>query len=120
MPTKSPFSPKKVKPAVTVSIVSYKTRDKTLRLLKSIYKFTKNIPFEVIVVDNYTQDGLAQTLKNDYPQVRYLSRPDNLWHTGGHNLAFDKSSAPYFFILNSDVYFKSNLLKQLYDYMEKH
>jgi len=71
-------------------------------------------------VDNYTQDGLAQTLKNDYPQVRYLSRPDNLWHTGGHNLAFDKSAAPYFFILNSDVYFKSNLLKQLYDYMEKH
>ena len=52
-----------VKGKATVCIVNYKTLDFTRLCLRSIRKFT-NYPYEVIVVDNDSQDESLEYLKS--------------------------------------------------------
>src|SRR5258708_7348051 len=120
MPIKPLSKPEKTKLKVTISIVSYNTKDKTLRCLKSIYQHTSGINFEVIVVDNNSQDGTAEAIRKQFKQVKLIASQTNLWHSGGHNLSFSKTTAPYFYILNSDVFFTNNSIKSTIDYLDSH
>ena len=47
---------------VSIIIVSYNTKDLTLNCIKSIYQHTKDIEFEIIVVDNASCDKSVEYL----------------------------------------------------------
>jgi hypothetical protein len=104
---------------LTVSIISYNTKDLLRRNLKSIFKFTKGLTFEVIVVDNHSTDGSAAMVKKEFPLVRLISNKTNQWYTGANNQALKIAKGKYFLILNSDTYLTSNAFKILVGYLEK-
>ena len=47
---------------VSIIIVNYNTKDLILNCLQSIFDFTLGINFEVIVVDNASQDGSCNSI----------------------------------------------------------
>ena len=47
---------------ISVIIVNYNTKDITKQCLDSIYKWTKDVEFEVLVVDNASCDGSQSML----------------------------------------------------------
>ena len=48
---------------LTISVVSYDTKDFLKDCLNSIYQYTRGIEFEVILVDNGSTDGSIEMLK---------------------------------------------------------
>jgi hypothetical protein len=48
---------------LSIIIVSYNTKEFLKGCIESIYKTTKNINFEIIVVDNASSDGTIEILK---------------------------------------------------------
>ena len=70
---------------LTISIVSYNTKDLLRRCLASIYKYTKNLSFEVIVVDNGSSDGSVLMVKQVFPRVKLIANNANHWYTGANN-----------------------------------
>lgn len=104
---------------VTISIVSYNTRELLTRCLKSIYKYTKDISFEVIVVDNGSQDGVLEMLEKNFPQVKVIVNQENKFFSKANNQALNIAKGKYFLILNSDTYFIDNSIKKMFDYLEK-
>lgn len=105
---------------LTISIVSYNTKDLLRRCLASINKFTKNLNFEIIVVDNASTDGSAQMVTKDFPSVKLIRNRTNRWYTGANNQALRLAQGKYFLILNSDTYLKSNAFKKLVDCLNHH
>ncbi len=104
---------------LTISIVSYNTKDLLRRNLKSIFRLAKGINFEVIVVDNNSTDGSAKLVEKEFPQVRLIKNQSNRWYTGANNQALKIAKGKYFLILNSDTYLTNNAFKILADYLDK-
>ncbi|MEK7513967.1 MAG: glycosyltransferase [Patescibacteria group bacterium] len=105
---------------LTISIVSFNTRSLLKRCLSSIYKFTQNLSFEVIVVDNASTDGSAAMVKKYFPQVKLIANSANNFYTGANNQALAIGQGEYFLILNSDIFFKDNALAKMVQYLKQH
>ena len=105
---------------VSISIVSYNTRDLLKRCLASVYKYTKNIKYEIIVVDNASSDGTVEMVKDNFPKVKIVANKTNVFYTTANNQALKKTSGRYILILNSDTYFVDNSVKKMMDYMDRH
>ncbi len=105
---------------LTISIVSYNTKDLLRRCLTSIYKHTKTNSFEVIVIDNNSSDDSAQMVKKEFPKVKLIQNKKNNYYTKANNQALKIARGKYFLILNSDIYLKSNTLKTLVNYLNTH
>ncbi len=104
---------------LSVSIVSYNTKDLLKRCLASIFKYTKDLSFEVIVVDNGSSDGSGEMVEQDFPKVKLIKNKINRWYTGANNQALRRAQGKYFLILNSDIFLKNNAFKILVDYLDK-
>ena len=104
---------------ISVILVSYNTKEKTRDCLKSVYKYTKDVDFEVFVVDNNSHDGSPEMIEKEFPQVQLIRNPDNKGFGAANNIAIRKSNAKYIFCLNTDTLLLDNSIKSFYDFMEK-
>jgi GT2 family glycosyltransferase len=104
---------------VSVIIVNYKTPVLLDECLSSFYQHTKDVLFEVIVVDNASFDGSVEMVKLKYPQVKLVESQENVGFGRANNLGFEVGTGKYFFLLNSDTILLNNAIKMFYDYAEQ-
>jgi len=103
---------------LSITIVNYNTKDLLRQCIKSIYEQTKNISFEIIVVDNASTDGSVEMLKNEFPEVKVIANKENLFFTKAHNQALRISKGRYLMILNSDTVILDNAFDKLVKFMD--
>jgi len=74
---------------LAVVIVSWNVRDLLSNCLNSVLTSLagSGLDAEVWVVDNASRDGSAEMVRQRFPQVRLIARPENLGFAGGNNLA---------------------------------
>lgn len=104
---------------ISVIIVSYNTKELLKNCLTSIIKHTKNIRYEIIVVDNNSQDESLDLLKKHFPQVQLIKNSQNIGFGRANNLGAQKAKGDYLLFLNSDTYFEQNSLKTLLEEAKK-
>lgn len=95
---------------ISIIIVNYNTREVTKQCLDSIFKWTKDVSFEVIVVDNDSHDGSKDMLAT-YPNIKYVQSGGNLGFGKANNLGYKQSCGRYVLLLNSDTYLLNNAIK---------
>ena len=105
---------------VSVTICSWNTQADLRTCLASLEAVRAEARFEVIVVDNNSQDGSPDMVEREFPWVRLFRMAKNLGFTGGHNYALDQRKAPHAFLLNSDAAVHRNALRILIDYANGH
>ncbi len=103
---------------VSIILVSYNTCDYTLKCIESIYDKTKNINFDIWLVDNNSQDDTCISVKNQFPEVNIIANEQNLGFGKANNLAINKCSGKYVFLLNTDTLLVNNAIKIFFDFME--
>ncbi|OHD53697.1 MAG: hypothetical protein A2Y33_07185 [Spirochaetes bacterium GWF1_51_8] len=103
---------------VSIIIVNYNTRALTLDCLKSVYRETKHLKIEVIVIDNASSDGSADAFEKAYPKTKVIRSAVNVGFGNANNLGIEASSGKYLFLLNSDTLLKNNAIKIFYGFME--
>jgi GT2 family glycosyltransferase len=93
-------------PDVSILIVSYNTKAMTLACLDSVLAETRDIAFEIIVVDNASTDGSADALvayAAQHPQVTAIALTDNAGFAGGNNIAAGYANGRQLLLLNPDT-----------------
>lgn len=105
---------------VSVIIVNYNTRDITLQCLRSLFQNTNSVEMEVIVVDNASEDGTPQYIRQEFPQVRVVESHENLGFGKANNLGNNYATGKYLFFLNSDTIVIRNIVYLFFDFMENH
>ncbi len=97
----------------SVIIVNFNTKKLLEECLSSIFKFTKGINFEVIVVDNGSKDGTLEMVKKKFSQVKLIPNNDNLGFARANNQGIKVAKGEYVLLLNSDTYLVENSFKKL-------
>ena len=98
---------------VSIIIVNYKTCSLVEACIESILKNTFDIKYEIIVVDNASEDGSIDYLKPKFPDVIFIESESNLGFGGANNLGLEVAKGEYFFFLNSDTIVLENILLDL-------
>ena len=105
---------------LSILIVHYKTPQVLLNCLKSVYEYTQNINFEIIVIDNHSQDDTQNLLKTHFPNVVWLQMGYNSGFSRANNAGIKHSKGKFVLLLNSDtVLLDNNLLQQCLDRMNQ-
>ncbi len=95
---------------VSVIIVNYKTSQLILNCLDSVYKFTKNVTMEVVVVDNDPQNGDQKVITGKYPGIRWLDMTANGGFGRANNEGMKIAAGRYFLLLNADTLVTDNVI----------
>jgi GT2 family glycosyltransferase/glycosyltransferase involved in cell wall biosynthesis len=105
--------------AASVVIPNWNGRDLLEKYLPSVIAALSDFPLsEIIVVDNGSEDGSAQFVREHFPQVRVLALEQNLGFGGGSNAGFRAARHDIVVLLNSDMRVEPNFLQPLLDGFE--
>lgn len=87
---------------LSVVIVNWNSRDDLAECLDSMRAQT-HADLEVIVVDNGSQDGSVELVRNRYPEVNLLEEGENLGFAEGCNRGIAVATGPWIAMLNNDA-----------------
>jgi GT2 family glycosyltransferase len=106
--------------ALSITICSWNTRDDLRACLASLEAARGEAEFEVIVVDNNSNDASADMVANEFPWVRLERLYQNLGFAGGHNHAIKLRHAAHAFPLNSDTIVHPGAIRKVIDFAIAH
>lgn len=98
---------------VSFIIVNWNTKKLLEQAIASLYKYAKGFTFEIIVVDNASEDGSPQMVKRKFPKVKLIKNKENLGFAKGNNIGIKIAKGEFIFLLNSDAYLIDGSLKNL-------
>ena len=101
---------------LSIVIVNWNTKQILDDCLKSVYEQTKNIDFETIVVDNASEDGSVEMVREKYPQAILIANDKNVGFAAANNIGFKVCQGEYVLLLNSDTIVLDNALEKTLAY----
>ena len=104
---------------VSIIIVNYNTCQMTMECITSIVEKTHSISYEIIVVDNASEDG-SKELFEKKENIKYIYLNTNIGFGRANNIAAKYSSGKYLFFLNSDTLLINNAIHILKTYLDCH
>lgn len=105
---------------ISIIIVHYKTFRLTLNAIHSIYQSERLYSYEIILIDNNSQDGLIKHVIEAFPHVRVISNEENIGFAKANNQGIQIANGRYVLLLNSDTIVMSNTLEVMVSYMDSH
>jgi len=96
---------------VSIIILNWNGKDLTLNCLKSIKQSTSYSSYEVIVIDQGSNDGSVEELKK-IDWITLISLKQNIGFAAANNLGFNDAKGKYLFMLNNDTIVTKNWLTE--------
>jgi GT2 family glycosyltransferase len=107
-------------PLLSIVIVTWNSEKFIKSCLESIFNSKISTDFEVVVIDNASQDETDKIIQEYFHQVKLISNQKNLGYAKGNNQGIEIARGGYILLLNPDVDLKENCLQLMLDFMEKH
>jgi GT2 family glycosyltransferase len=101
----------------SIIIVNYNTIEQTKNCIDSILKYTVDILYEIILIDNNSSDGSNKYFIN-YPDIKFFQNKENVGFARANNLGANIATGKYILFLNPDTILLNNALKYFYDFFE--
>ena len=97
---------KDIYPKISVVILCYNQLEYTKQCVESIFDQTAYPNFELVLVDNNSNDGTAEylrTIATEHDNVKIVLNSANRGFAGGNNDGIDVSDGEYIVLLNNDT-----------------
>jgi GT2 family glycosyltransferase len=107
---------------LSIIIVTYNGRDITLKTLACYKEAIAADPdhgYEIIVVDNASQDGVADAVAETHPQVHLIRLAENGGFSAGNNVGFEHSAGRHILFSNPDIEVTGETLPTLITLMDQ-
>ncbi len=105
---------------VSIVVVSYNARDFLKSCIDSVFRETRDVAFEVIVVDNASTDGSNEMLTACFPGVRHIRNPANRGFAAANNQGIAVAQGRYVLLLNADTEILDNAIRRTVVFMDAH
>ncbi len=105
---------------LSIIIVNWNTHGLLRECLDSIKEFPPPFPWEAIVVDNASEDGSLQSIREEHPEVRLIENKANRGFSAANNQGARSASAPWLLFLNPDTRVHDGTLAGAVSFMQQH
>ncbi len=105
---------------LSVAIVNWNANDLLEKCIRSIEKHPPTIDYEIIVVDNASEEFKNREFERRFPSVKLIANEENAGYARGNNQAIEASTGDYILLLNPDTEVTEDALDQLLQFMESH
>jgi GT2 family glycosyltransferase len=117
---------------LAIVILSYNTQDLLRDCLRSVFAAEGDFTYTVCVVDNASEDGSADMVRSEFPQVAFIAHEHNIGYSAGNNLGirhvgFDQGETRpawqlprYLLLLNPDTIVPSLAFVQMIRFMDEY
>lgn len=96
---------------VAVAILNWNGKELLQKFLPEVVRTSS--PHTVAVIDNASEDGSVQWMKEHHPEVQLIENKENLGFAGGYNEGLKSLDTDIIVLLNSDVEVTENWLDPL-------
>lgn len=107
-------------PDVSISVVSYNTCALVHECLEAIARVVRGVTYEVLVVDNASEDGSADLVARQFLDVQLLRNDANLGFAAANNRAIAASRGRYVLLLNTDAVPFEGSVEHMARYLDSH
>ncbi|MBP5338539.1 MAG: glycosyltransferase family 2 protein [Prevotella sp.] len=106
---------------LTVVIISYRVPQYLEQCIVSVRRATEGIDSEIIVVDNHSDDGTVEYLKERFGKsITLIESNHNLGFSKANNIAIRQSTSEYVLLLNPDTFVAEDSIKTVLQFMDEH
>ena len=106
-------------PLVSIIILNYNAGDLIQKCINSIIN-SNYASFEIILVDNNSQDNSHKICKEKFPQIILVENKSNLGYCEGNNVGIRLANGEFIVILNPDTIVEKEWINYLLDaYQQK-
>ena len=103
---------------VSIVLITWNIRDLLEKCLLSIYAFTPETTFEIVLVDNNSIDGSKEMIKERFPRVKLIENSSNMGVASARNQGIFIARGKYVFILDTDTELMEDSISAMFKYME--
>lgn len=104
---------------LSIIITSYKSPELLRVCIDSIKNNCILSNYEIIVSDSETQEDTKMMMREDYPEIKFISSKDNIGFGGTVKAGYEKSLGEHILILNGDILVKRNSIENLLKYIKE-
>lgn len=105
---------------LSILIVNYKNQNLIIECVKSIIKYEKKLDYEIIVIDNNSEDDSEKKLREIYPYFNWIQMGYNSGFGRANNRGIKEAKGENILLLNSDIIInKPNILQKSLEFYFK-
>jgi len=105
-------------PQISIIIINYNTFRLSCDCIASIYQHTRDISFEIILVDNASSECDPGDFLKQFPDITLVRNPENSGFASGNNLGIAAATGEVLLLLNSDTYLQEDAISKSYHYFK--
>lgn len=104
---------------LTIVLVSFNSAETIKKAIASLYRFPPTCQFEIVLVDNASQDSTVALVADAFPRVRIIRNDGNLGFGVANNIGMAAFPATHYYLHNIDAYLQAPVLDQAIAAMQR-
>lgn len=105
---------------ISIIIVNFRTVELVIHCINSIIDAQiRDIAYEIIVLDNGSEDGSYEKLKSLYPHLNIVNINRNIGFAAANNRGSELATGDYILFLNPDTVVKPGAIEALYSFSKR-
>ncbi len=104
---------------LSIIIVNYNVKEFLQNLLYSIQKAAKNVSHEVIIIDNASDDGSVEFIKEKFREAILVENKENVGFGRANNIGLRISKGNFILLLNPDTIVSEDTFLKVMDFCNK-
>jgi GT2 family glycosyltransferase len=104
---------------VSIVIVHYKTPQLLIECVRSIIDTTVDISYEIVIVDNNSEDESEMLIATNFPHVKWINTGYNAGFARANNRGIRETNGEYIFLLNPDALVTTDYLSKLVSHYQQ-
>jgi O-antigen biosynthesis protein len=103
---------------ISIIIVNYNVKEFLQNLIHSIYKAGANLAYEVIIVDNASDDGSVEFIREKFPEVILIPNKENLGFSKANNIGLKAARGEYLLLINPDTIVSEDTFEKMIEFFK--
>jgi len=105
---------------LSIIIVNYNVKEFLQNLLHSIEKASSKILKEIIIIDNASDDGSVEVIKDKFPTIKLIVNKTNVGFGSANNQGLTIAKGKYILFINPDCIVSEDTFDNMISFFESH